>query len=693
MDKKNSILIVDKDESNIHYLKGILTGKYAIYTASNVIEALEKTAQNSPDIILFDIDASNKRGFDDLAQIISSQTSQDIPIIFILSIQQREMESIGLEMGASDCITKPFIEQVVLSRVNNQIDIVNQKRALKQRQEQQSLVTSISQCFLKDEPIHESFNNSLQSLGQFMEVEQILLFWLQDDGDTIICNNEWINPVYSTESLLGTEIALDANLRSIISSLILSGDLCLTSNNLRYKSIMEQYTFGFGNFIKVPIFIKGELCAILGFYLRSDEPIIWDENEINLACVVGNIFSGAFELNSVEDNLNTIIKLQAEIAVSKYLAEQSSRAKSEFLSRMSHEMRTPMNAIIGMTNISLTTDDLDKKNECLSKVGSASRSLLRLIDDVLDMSDIEDSKLSYTPAEFSFSSMLGDVFDELSSYFADKHHTFTSTIDPSIPEMLVSDEKRLSQVIYNLLSNAAKFTNDYGKIHINVFILNVDNDLLTMQVEVSDNGIGISQEQQKKLFVAFEQVDGSINRKYGGAGLGLVISKNIVEMMEGELWVESTLGVGSTFYFTFKARIKANEALDDGTLHSFHGMTALLVEDVEINREIVMAMLEDTRMKIVCASNGREAVELFTSGEYDFDVIFMDINMPEMDGVEATKIIRSVWPQGVRIPIIAMTANVHPDEVASYIDAGMSGHIGKPIDFDKLLRMIRLYMH
>ena len=697
MDSKNSILIIEDKGTDLLYLDRILHEEYAIVTAKDAAEAQQMARDHSPDLILLDIVLPDNDGFEALAALIASEQTKDIPIIYITGHGSGEDESKALDMGATDYITKPFSDTAVRLRVSNQMKIVNQMRDLDRRLQQQTLLNSIIQNFLKDESVDDKFNQALQSLGEFMGISQVMLYMLDEDYDVLVCQYEWVSQALLEQTdhiaQVGSTLSLDVSLRSIVSSLIFSGEYCLSSNDSYHKEIMMPYMFEKENFIAVPIFIKGEFCAILDFFRDSHESVPWCESEINLACIMGTVLSGVFELNAVEDNLNTIMKLQAEIAVSKYLAEQSSRAKSEFLSRMSHEMRTPMNAIIGMTNISLITDDLLKKNECLHKVGSASRNLLRLIDDVLDMSDIEERKLSFVPSEFSFTGMLNSVFDEVSSLYDDKHHTFTTIIDPSIPEMLVSDEKRLAQVVYNLLSNAGKFTNDYGEISFCVFVLKVENDLLTLQVEVRDNGIGISEEQQKKLFVAFEQVDGSINRKYGGAGLGLVISKNIVEMMGGELWVESELGKGSTFFFTFKARIKANEMMEDGTIQSFHGMTALLVEDVEINREIVMAMLEDTRMKIVCATNGLEAVELFTSGKYNFDVIFMDINMPEMDGVEATRIIREVWPQGVKIPIIAMTANVHPDEVASYLAAGMSGHIGKPIDFDKLLRMIRLYMN
>ena len=386
------------------------------------------------------------------------------------------------------------------------------------------------------------------------------------------------------------------------------------------------------------------------------------------------------------------IRNQTRLIIDREIAERSSRAKSEFLSRMSHEMRTPMNAIISMSNLARSTEDPVKRDNYLVKVRSASHNLLKMIDDVLEISDIEEGKINLVRSERHLSAILRKICDEQSELMKDERQTLKTDIDPSIPEILLFDETRLTQVIVNLLSNASKFTGENGVIRLRAMVKDTAHDQLTLQIDVADTGIGISAEQQKTLFKAFEQVDGSISRKYGGAGLGLYISKSIVEMMGGDIWVNSEAGQGSTFSFTFTAKVKTPEAADGAPL-SFHGKTALLVEDVEINREIVMAMLEDTRLHIVCAANGLEAVDLFTSEPAKFDVIFMDINMPEMDGVEATRRIRAHGtPEGAQIPIIAMTANILPNEVKSYFAAGMTDHIGKPLDFDKLLSMIGRYL-
>ena len=399
-----------------------------------------------------------------------------------------------------------------------------------------------------------------------------------------------------------------------------------------------------------------------------------------------------------------------ELLAAKEQAEQGSRSKSEFLSRMSHEMRTPMNAIIGMTGIAKSSGDPAKKEYCLDRIGEASRHLLGVINDVLDMSKIEAEKFELSFSEFNFEHMLSGVLNVIRFKIDEKKQEFSSDIAPSVPEYLVGDEQRLTQVIANLLSNAVKFTPDMGSIKFNARVIAEEENISTLQIEVIDSGIGISKEQQENLFHSFEQADGSIARKYGGTGLGLAISKKIVELMGGDIWVESELGKGSAFKFTFKAEKsgkvrkeheknpdtaaeQSGGAGADEVISSFEGKTALLAEDVEINREIVLAMLEDTKLAIDCAEDGNEAFEAFKANPGKYDIIFMDMQMPEVDGLEATRRIRaSGIPEGAKVPIIAMTANVFREDIEKCLEAGMNDHIGKPIDFDELMQKIKKYL-
>ncbi|MDR1028958.1 MAG: hypothetical protein LBL63_06015, partial [Clostridiales Family XIII bacterium] len=323
----------------------------------------------------------------------------------------------------------------------------------------------------------------------------------------------------------------------------------------------------------------------------------------------------------------------------KQKAEKASKAKGVFLSNMSHEMRTPMNAIIGMTMIAEAASDTAKKDYCLKKIEEASNHLLGVINDILDMSKIEEGKLTLSPVDFDFRDIIEKVKTVNMFRITEKDQLLGIEIDDNIPSVLYGDDQHLTQVIANLLSNAVKFTTAGGRIDIRAKLAERDGDLCTILVEVEDSGIGISQEQRAALFHSFQQADSGIARKYGGSGLGLAISKRIVEMMGGNIRVESEVGKGSVFSFTFQAeRRPDSRAAEAGVrdksaggasgrrdfgdaLKDFH---VLLAEDIDINREIVLSLLEPFGLRIDTAENGREAVEKFRSDPGKYDLILMD---------------------------------------------------------------------
>jgi len=251
---------------------------------------------------------------------------------------------------------------------------------------------------------------------------------------------------------------------------------------------------------------------------------------------------------------NVVLKLKADLIAAKEQAEHLSRAKSEFLSRMSHEMLTPMNAIMGMMQLVRMYGLPDYIKENMDEMDTASQNLLKLINDVLDVSGMEYGSFTLSESVFDFNEMVKDVLQELGYNASAKHQTFYSSIAPEIPASLTGDEKRLKQVIFNLLGNAVKFTPEHGEIDFKARVLNEDNEMITLQIEVDDNGIGISDEQKNSLFDIFEQVDGGYKRKHGGIGIGLALSKRVIEMMDGNIWVESELKQGAKFTFTCKLK-------------------------------------------------------------------------------------------------------------------------------------------
>ncbi|MDR0320803.1 MAG: response regulator [Treponema sp.] len=706
-----------------------------------------------------------------------------------------------------------------------------QSELLKIRLEQQELISDISRGFISSGDSEMYVKEAIAKLGHYHKVSQICIFG--------IVAKEKSTPLAYYWSTNGTPPKIaDFDLFNFVISgfperlpdcatvpVIPCEDISANS----FKMFHPLLSVGIHAFICAPLYVDGHIWGILSVEQHS-KPRKWTENEKSFVAVTASTIAGVI----MRDIYNTKLK----DAIRKLSA--ASMAKSEFLSNMSHEMRTPMNAIIGMTSIARNTPDLERKNYALEKIEDASSHLLGVINDVLDMSKIEANKLELSNTSFGFEKMLQKAISVINFRVEEKHQKLKIHVDKHIPEILVGDDQRLTQVITNLLSNAVKFTPEKGLISLDTRFLGEEDGICTIQISVTDNGIGISPDQQKRLFQSFQQAESSTVRKYGGTGLGLSISKNIVEMMGGKIWIESELNEGSTFAFTIKAKrgeektkniydqaenldqikilvvdddsdilefftdvaqrynlscdvaeggedalrliekngdynvyfvdwkmpgidgvtltrtikkignnydnaivvmISAGEwseiekdakdagvdrflskplfpsAIPDtigeclgierqkneteGSISdiTFAGRRVLLTEDVEINREIVLTLLESTEVQIDCAENGLQSVQMFTENPGKYDMILMDVQMPEMDGYEATRCIRALESElekqegkpRKRIPIIAMTANVFREDVEKCLSAGMDDHIGKPLDFNEVLNKMRKY--
>jgi signal transduction histidine kinase/CheY-like chemotaxis protein len=392
--------------------------------------------------------------------------------------------------------------------------------------------------------------------------------------------------------------------------------------------------------------------------------------------------------------------LVIHLSIAKIHADKANISKSVFLSHMSHEIRTPLNAVIGMTAIGKAACGIEKKDHAFDQIGIASRHLLGVINDILDINKIEANKFELYEETFDFDTMLQSTLDIVRFSVDKKHQTLTVNVASNVPRWLIGDSQRLAQVIANLLSNAVKFTPERGSISLGARFLGGEKGAYSLGFTVSDSGIGISREQQARLFTPFQQAEGDTYHAYGGTGLGLAISKSIVEMMGGRMSVESELGKGAKFSFSVplkEGRLSAPPGGQDESIpiapNDFKEYRVLLAEDVEINREIVMELLSPTGITVDCVENGAQALKQCQENMGTYDIIFMDVQMPEMNGYEATQRIRSLDdPRAQAIPIIAMTAHVFRDDVERCLEAGMNDHLSKPLDFGAVLNILKKYL-
>jgi len=707
---------------------------------------------------------------------------------------------------------------------------------LKVRLEQHAFMVEISKSFVSSGDSQRIINEALIKLERYLGVSRALIYPIEN------IDNESIDSIGNKRGRADMDYQWNddspqkppvANLPAIICNSFpeyLDKDITVpavccskTASSPRevFRSLRD---LDIRAFICAPLYVEGRLWGGLSVE-QCDREREWTEDEVSFIALIASVIAGAI--------MRRIYDAQRAIALEQ--ATSSSKAKSDFLSNMSHEMRTPMNAIIGMTTIGKNTEDVVRKNYALNKIEDASVHLLDIINAVLDMAKIEANKMELSPVEFNFEKMLQNVTNVINFRLDQKRQHFTVSVDSKMPRFLVGDDQRLSQVITNLLSNAVKFTPEEGDVSLRAFLEEADEENCVLRIEVEDSGIGISAEQQKKLFLAFGQAESGTSREFGGTGLGLVISKRIVELMDGRIWIESEFGKGAMFVFTVKmrrskknlfsqlspgvnwnsiralvvdenegtrnffrglfdsigshcdiaadgfeayrmleencdydmcfidwclpfadsieltelikfyggsnthvvnlisaadwARIKNDVEIKGvdryllkplfspmiidcitGCLSSesqdndkkirkdkggeFNGKRILLAEDIDINREIIISLLGNTGLMIDCAENGKDALEMVRADPEKYDIIFMDVQMPQMDGLEATRQIRALPPRRSRpLPIIAMTANVFREDIDNCIAAGMDGHLGKPLDVAEIYGKLRMYLH
>ena len=417
--------------------------------------------------------------------------------------------------------------------------------------------------------------------------------------------------------------------------------------------------------------------------------------------ISGILFGGSvfvFVMVNLLDNVVAKVQENERLEAKLQAAEASNRAKTSFLSGMSHEIRTPMNAIIGLTNIALHDDTLSPQTrEQLEKIDASADHLLALINDILDMSRIESGKLELKDEEFCLCDVVDQVNVIIKGQCDDKGLTYLFDGINDGDCNYIGDATKINQVLINILGNAVKFTNAPGTVSLKVQRAARFNGMCTLRFTISDTGIGMDKEFIPRIFNAFSQEDGSNTSKYGGTGLGMAITRSLVEYMNGNISVTSQKGAGSIFTvnITLKEAEKVKEEAvevpeTEAAAVSIEGLRVLLAEDVEINAEILGELLDMEGVLSDRAENGQQAVEMFkASAENYYNAVLMDIRMPVMDGLAATEAIRALGrPDAKTVPVIAMTANAFEEDVQRSLQAGMNAHLSKPIEPDILYATI-----
>ncbi len=634
MNKINILLVDDKEENLVALEAILLRDDVKIIKTTSPNEALKLAWENDVSIALVDVQMPEMDGFE-LVQILKSNPkTRDILVLFVTAISKEDKYAIkGLAGGAIDYLHKPLDPYITMAKVENFVLLAKSQREIKQKNRELEVYSIM-------------VNNSTDVICEI-------------DPQTFKIKR--INP--AIQRMLGypQHDVIDKSFIDLIE--LRERDLAVI--HLENLTLENDSFRSFETRVKT---IKNE--------------VIWVECK-------ANYHEGILSVNVID--INSIKEFQQGLIRSKELAEESKKMKENFLANMSHELRTPINGIMGITHLLKGTMMNEQQTNMLELIETSSKSLLGVINDVLDLSKIEAGKFAIVRGNTDVRQLVRAVSDLLGFRATEKHLSLVVEISDKVPQFIYADSLRLNQILMNLVGNALKFT-EKGMVKVLVKLEEAKNDKVKLSFRVEDSGIGIPEDKLKTIFDSYNQVQNSGTRNYGGTGLGLTIVKRLSDLKGGTLDVESEQGRGSTFtftnWYTTMAEPDKEPDVEVGSLVPFENLRVLLAEDNTINQFIAVKLLQEWNAVTEVAENGIKALELFK--EKDFDIILMDTQMPLMDGYEAARKIRSEFPDNKRnIPIISVTAAVLKSEQQEAMDAGMNAVIPKPYDPVLLYKKIK----
>lgn len=685
MDQKK-ILIIDDDPAHVKLLKVQLEhNNYNVITASEGRQGIKIARNENPDLIILDVLLPGINGFEVCKILKNDDNCKNIPVAMLTSVYITDKDKKeGLKLGADTYVlkadvflSKPFDYKRLLAAVNELLK--GRKKAEKEDEPEKNSILIVDDDVNNLELLKvrldqgdfeiETATDAFAGLAALEKREfDLILLDIQMPGKSGV---EMLAEV--RERFPDTGVVMMTAYESVESAIstLKTGAADYLVKPLDHRSILKTV---FDNINKNRLRVK-------------NERLITQIRQSNIDQM---------------KRYNLVNDLNRKLKQAREAADAASRAKSQFLAVMSHEIRTPLNAVIGVTNLLMQTELDQKQLRYAELMRSGANTLLSVISNILDFSKIEAGKAELEITDFNISTLVEEIAELMTVKAHDKGLRFACLTHHLVPSDLRGDPGRVRQILLNLAENAVKFTRK-GDIVIRVSPDNETDTHATLRFTVTDTGIGISHDRLKLLFKSFSQADASVKRKYGGTGLGLAISKQLIKMMKGNIGVESKEGKGSTFWFTVvfekqseqsetslsdQARDEDNSGIAIHTLAKAdkRDLRILLVEDNEINRELAVAILEG--YTVITVTNGKEALEILKKEK--FDLVLMDIEMPEMDGFEATSLIRNpksgVLSPG--IPIIAMTAYAMKGDRERCLDADMDDYISKPVETRKLFEAI-----